>query len=132
MTVTTEDGQAGGGPVPRWSPRRWAHHRNLWWTGALVVLVTVVLLCPFVLFGALHTWRRRTARPTPHGRLPEDLGPDAVAFVRHWLGELEEHLGRVRSYGREVGAAPQDDVADAWAGHGNTATTAPRTERASA
>src|SRR5918997_258236 len=82
MTVTTEDIEAGGGPVSRWSPRRWAHHRYLWWTGALVVggvavaiasgrdaspgpgitdggalavLVTVVLLSPFLLFGAVHS-----------------------------------------------------------------------------
>ena len=75
---------------------------------------------------------RRAARPAPRWRLPEDLTPDAAAFVLHWLGELEEHLSRVRSYGQEVGAAPQDDVADAWAGHGNADETAPRTERASA
>lgn len=317
--MTTEDAQAGGGPVPRWSPRRWAHHRYLWWTGALVVagvaaaiaigldaspgpgitdggalavLVTVALLSPFLLFGALHSlsfavrrrvhddvrvhgvgqpvraevplpdraapawppppeklllrvevdrvpdaarvveravrsgrhrwietadgdlrlrsgrgwltatdrdgvvrhratrralpgrhrahwdleldgrrlrcevrglqdpprrtllepdgtaWLlqmglpslfalltgRRAARPAPHGRLPEDLAPDAAAFVLHWLGELEEHLGRVRSYGQEVGAAPQDDVADAWAGHppSDPSVPVPRTERASA
>jgi hypothetical protein len=322
----TEDGQAGGGPVARWSPRRWAHHRYLWWTGALLlggvavaiaigrdtspgpgltdggalaVLATVGLLSPFVLFGALHSlsfairrrahddvrtygvgqpvravvpppdpatraWPRpaevlllrvevdrvpdaarvveravRSARhrfietadgalrlrsgrgwltatgrdglvrhratrralpgrhrglwdleldgrrlrgevrglqdpprrtllepdgtawlmemglpsllaqltgrsagrPAPHGRLPEELAPDAAAFVLHWLGELEEHLGRVRSYGQEVGSARQDDVADAWAGQAVDAPstdtdpdpeTAPRTERASA
>ncbi|HWN28099.1 MAG TPA: hypothetical protein VNP37_14115, partial [Actinomycetospora sp.] len=85
---------------------------------------------------------RRAARPAPHGRLPEDLTPDAAAFVLHWLGELEEHLGRVRSYGQEVGAAPQDDVADAWAGHpppdppsappSDPSVPVPRTERAPA
>jgi hypothetical protein len=317
MTVTTEDIEAGGGPVSRWSPRRWAHHRYLWWTGALVVggvavavaigrdtspgpgitdggalavLVTVGLLSPFLLFGAVHSlsfairrrvhddvrvygvgqpvraevplpergtpvwpppaeelllrvevdrvpdaarvverearhgrhrwietpdgalrlrsgqgwlaatgrdgvvrhratrralpgrhhghwdleldgrvlrcevrglqdpprrtllepdgtaWLlhmglpslfalltgRRTGGPEPHGRLPEDLAPDAVAFVLSWVGELEEHLSRVRSYGREIGGARQDDVADAWAGHGDTTETVPRTERASA
>ncbi|WP_433783970.1 hypothetical protein ACQPX6_27795 [Actinomycetospora sp. CA-101289] len=320
--MTTEDGR-GGAAIPRWSPRRWAHHRYLWWTGALVVggvavaiaigrdtspgpgiadtgalavLVTVVLLSPFLLFGAVHSlsfairrrvhddvrvhgvgqpvraevplpvrgvpvWPRpeevallrvevdrvpdaarvvdragrngrhrfvetaddalrlrtgrgwltatdrdgvvrhratrralpgrhrghwdleldghrlrcevrglqdpprrtlvgpdgtawllhmglptlfalltgrRTGRPAPHGRLPEDLAPDAGAFVLFWLGELEEHLSRVRSYGQEIGAARQDDVADSWAGHGDpdpsetTTHTTPTEERASA
>lgn len=58
----------------------------------------------------------RAARLRPHGRLPEDLAPDAVAFCLWLFCELETHQERVRSYGQEHGARPEP-VADAWAGH---------------
>ncbi|MEJ2888475.1 hypothetical protein [Actinomycetospora aeridis] len=58
----------------------------------------------------------RAARLRPHGRLPEDLSPDAVAFCLWLFCELGTHQERVRSYGREYGAAAEP-VADAWAGH---------------
>jgi len=59
----------------------------------------------------------RAARLRPHGRLPEDLAPDAVAFCLWLFCELETHQERVRSYGREYGALRPEPVADAWAGH---------------
>ncbi|MFC5142385.1 hypothetical protein ACFPK1_29445 [Actinomycetospora rhizophila] len=64
----------------------------------------------------------RAARLRPHGRLPEDLAPDAVAFCLWLFCELETHQDRVRSYGREYGAATPEPVADAWTGHDTTAT----------
>jgi len=78
VTPTRDDRPPGGGPVSRWSPRRWAHHHYLWWAGALLVsaiagaiavgldtspgpgvtdggaltvLVTATLLAPFLLIG---------------------------------------------------------------------------------
>lgn len=59
----------------------------------------------------------RSARLRPHGRLPEDLAPDAVAFCLWLFCELETHQERVRSYGREIAAALPEPVADAWTGH---------------
>jgi len=59
----------------------------------------------------------RAARLRPHGRLPEDLAPDAVAFCLWLFCELETHQERVRSYGREIAAATPEPVADAWTGH---------------
>lgn len=58
----------------------------------------------------------RAARLRPHGRLPADLAPDAVAFCLWLFCELAEHQDRVRSYGREYGASEPEPVADAWAG----------------
>ncbi|PVZ10034.1 hypothetical protein [Actinomycetospora cinnamomea] len=78
---------------------------------------------------------RRAARLHPHGRLPEELAPDAAAFVLWFVCELEEHLARVRSYGQEVGAMRRDEVAEAWAGWpppGRAAETVPDDERANA
>lgn len=83
MTVTTtrEGRLPGGGPAPRWSPRRLGHQRYLWWLGALVlagvvaaiavasdpdpapgiaddgavnVLTAVIVLAPFLLWGLIH------------------------------------------------------------------------------
>lgn len=59
----------------------------------------------------------RAARLRPHGRLPEDLTPDAVAFCLWLFCELETHQERVRSYGRDVGATAPEPVADTWTGH---------------
>ena len=60
----------------------------------------------------------RAARLRPHGRLPENLPPDAVAFCLWLFCELEAHLDRTRRYGREHDAPRgPEPVADAWAGH---------------
>jgi len=59
----------------------------------------------------------RAARLRPHGRLPEDLAPDAVAFCLWLFCELETHQERVRSYGRDFGATAPEPVADTWTGH---------------
>src|SRR3954469_3951837 len=82
MTVTTTGRRpAGGGPAPRWSPRRLGHHRYLWWAGALLlagvvaaiavtsdpspepgiaddgavnVLTAVIILVPILVWGLVH------------------------------------------------------------------------------
>src|SRR3954469_14529049 len=82
MTVTTTGRRpAGGGPAPRWSPRRLGHHRYLWWAGALLlagvaaaiavaldpspepgiadagaghVLTAVIVLVPILVWGLVH------------------------------------------------------------------------------
>lgn len=84
MTTTATTGESrppGGGPAPRWSPRRLGHHRYLWWLGALVlagvlaavaagsdpdpapgiaddgavnVLTAVIIAAPILVWGLVH------------------------------------------------------------------------------